>query len=499
MSLGDLQAAVEVVNIFFIVYMAAMQCNQAVLFALGWRETSDYVKRKVMRDYATIGTSELSLPISIIMPAYNEEAVILESVRSLLKSHSRGLEVIVVNDGSSDRTLEVLSTAFGLAEDSRVPRAWLPCEPVRGTYRSLVDERLVVIDKENGGGKADASNAGLRYARYPLFCSTDSDTILEADALPRLVREFQVRPETVAVGGIVRIVNGSTVNDGHVSEVRTPRGLLVNLQIVEYLRAFLLGRTGWSRLRALVIISGAFGVFRREPVVAIGGYDASAIGEDADLVVRLHRHCRDEGIDYRLGFIADPVCWTEAPSTFNVLGRQRERWQRGLLQVLWRYRAMIGRPQYGALGLFALPYFLVFEALGPFVEMLGYLVFGTSFALGWVSTEAAIALFVLAVVLGAAFSLAALLVEERAFKRYRGWSCFWRLTGAAAIENVLYRQWYALIRVRASIGMLLGVDRGWGEMARAGFGPPGAPATQPAAVVAGNVAEPVSAPFAPEA
>ena len=485
MSVDLLHDAFVVINVFFITYMAGMQLNQGLLLAIGWRETSQYVKRKVLRDYQTIGESDRSLPISIIVPAYNEEAVIAESVRSLLLCSSRGLEVIVVNDGSKDRTLEILTADYDLIEDNRVPRAQVECKPVIATYRSRVDDRLVVIDKVNGGGKADANNAGLLYARYPLFCATDSDTILEADALPRLVREFQTRPETVAVGGIVRIINGSTVRDGHVSEVRTPRNMIVNLQIIEYLRAFLLGRTGWSRLRALVIISGAFGVFRREPVVAVGGYDPEAIAEDADLVVRLHRYHRENRIPYRIGFIADPVCWTQAPSDIKMLGSQRERWQRGLLQVLWTYRGMIGRPRYGSVGMFALPYFLVFEALGPFVEVLGFIVFTSSFWLGWVNTESVIALFVVAIVLGASFSLGALLVEERAFQRYRGWRCFGRLVLAATIENFIYRQWYAVIRVRASFSMLRGTKHEWGQMTRTGFAtsePP--PVTAPVATEA---------------
>lgn len=465
-----LHETVLALNFFFLVYMAAMQLNQGLLLCLGWHDISDYVKRSPLRDYETIGASDLSVPVSIIVPAYNEEGVIAESVRSLLGCDYVGLEVVVVNDGSSDGTLQALMDAFPLVEDKRVPRTSLPSEPVLATYRSRDDDRLMVIDKGNGG-KADALNAGLCFARYPLFCATDSDTVLERDALPRLVREFQVRPETVAVGGIVRILNGSSVSDGHVYEVKTPRNLLVNLQIVEYLRAFLLGRTGWSKLRALLIISGAFGLFRRELVIAAGGYDRTALGEDADLVVRLHRLCHARGIDYRIGFIADPVCWTEAPDNFSVLARQRERWHRGLMQVLWRHRGMIGRPRYGAVGLIAFPYFVIFEALGPVVEVLGYLCFGLSLGLGWASTVSAAAFFFVAICLGTAFSLGSLLVEERAFQRYRGWRCFARLITAAVLENVFYRQWYAVVRVWACFGMAVGKKAEWGEMTRTGFGP----------------------------
>jgi cellulose synthase/poly-beta-1,6-N-acetylglucosamine synthase-like glycosyltransferase len=470
-----LHQAVIAFNVFVIAYMLAQYANQLVLICFGWREISEYVKRRSLRDYATIARSELSVPVSIVVPAYNEEEVILESVRSLLGSHYANFEVVVVNDGSSDRTLAALVEEYGLVPDRRVPRVRLETKPIVGSYRSARDERLVVIDKENGGSRADAVNAGLRYARFPLFLAVDADTLLDVDALPRLVREFQVRPETVALGGIVRIANGSTVESGHVTEARTPRQLLVNLQIVEYLRAFLVGRTGWSRIGAVVIVSGAFGMFRREEVVEAGGYDPDSFAEDAELVVRLHKLCRDRGQRYRIGFIADPVCWTEAPSTLRALKSQRERWQRGLLEVLWTYRGMVGRRRYGSVGMFALPYFAAFEALGPVVEVTGYAVILLSLALGWLSAAMAVAFFGVAVVLGIAFSFGALLVEERAFQRYRRWRCFGRLAMAAAIENLGYRQWYALIRTRATWSQLRGRPLRWGEMARSGFSPASVP------------------------
>jgi cellulose synthase/poly-beta-1,6-N-acetylglucosamine synthase-like glycosyltransferase len=472
-----LHEAVLAFNAFVIVYMLAQYANQLILTCLGWREISEYVKRRQLRDYDTIAQSELSVPVSLVIPAYNEAAVILESVRSLLRSHYAAFEVVVVNDGSTDGTLEVLMEEYDLMPDMRVPRARLECRPVIGSYRSLRDDRLVVIDKQNGGSRADAMNAGLQYARYPLFLAVDADTLLDVDALPRLVREFQVRPETIALGGIVRIANGSTVEAGHVVEARTPRQLLVNLQIIEYLRAFLVGRTGWSRLGAILIVSGAFGIFRREEVIEVGGYDPDSFAEDAELVLRLHRFCRDREREYRIGFIADPVCWTEAPSTLGALRTQRERWQRGLLQVLWRYRDMIGRRRYGSVGMFALPYFLAFEAAGPVIEVTGYAVIVASLAFGWIPLSLAALFFAVAVLLGIAFSFGALLVEERAFQRYRRWRCFGRLVMAAAIENLGYRQWYALIRVRATWAQLRGRDMSWGEMRRSGFEPANARST----------------------
>jgi cellulose synthase/poly-beta-1,6-N-acetylglucosamine synthase-like glycosyltransferase len=242
-----------------------------------------------------VSESSLATPVTIIVPAYNEAPVIVASVRSLLASRFAELEVLVVNDGSTDDTLARLSEAFDLVPVERVPRSNLPSAAVRGIYASPHEGRLTVVDKENAG-KADALNCGIAFAAYPLFCSIDSDTMLDPGALARLVWTFQAEPETVATGGIVRIVNGSTVSEQRVERVHTPRHILVNVQIMEYLRAFFGGRAGWSRAGMVVIISGAFGLFRRDVVVDAGGYDADTVGEDAELVVRLHRHCRERGM-----------------------------------------------------------------------------------------------------------------------------------------------------------------------------------------------------------
>ncbi|MDX6607364.1 MAG: hypothetical protein QOD14_1904, partial [Solirubrobacterales bacterium] len=251
-------------NFFMLGYVILLDCVFLLLVTLGWRAVNEYVARRPFRDYKQVGESELSMPVSILVPAYNEGPVIVSSIRSLLKSQFGQLEVVVVNDGSTDNTMESLIGAFDLVRVDRVPRANLPCEPISAVYVSTSDHRVVVLDKANGG-KADSLNAGIRYARYPLFCAIDADTMLDPGALARLVWEFQASPSTVAVGGIVRVVNGSEVDaDGRLIQVRTPRGMLVNLQIVEYLRAFLGGRIGWSRIGMLLIISGAFGLFRRD-------------------------------------------------------------------------------------------------------------------------------------------------------------------------------------------------------------------------------------------
>jgi cellulose synthase/poly-beta-1,6-N-acetylglucosamine synthase-like glycosyltransferase len=324
-----------------------------------------------------------------------------------------------------------------------------------------------VVDKENGG-KADALNAGVNYAHTELFCALDADTLLERDALGRLVRPFLEDARTVAAGGMIRIVNDSVVRVGVVSAVRLPRNLLARFQVVEYLRAFLAGRVGWDVLNAVLVISGAFGLFRRGLVVELGGFATDTVGEDMELVVRMHRHCRERRVPYRITFVADPVAWTECPETLRDLGRQRDRWQRGLMQVLWRHRKMLLNPRYGRVGLLAFPYFFFLEGLGPIVELLGYAAFAASLSIGRWYPLYALALFMVAFVFGAALSVAAVGLEELSFRRYERWRDLARLLALSLLETFGYRQLNSWWRVRGIVSALRR-RHAWGAMQRRGF------------------------------
>jgi cellulose synthase/poly-beta-1,6-N-acetylglucosamine synthase-like glycosyltransferase len=459
-------------NGFMIGYFVVLNLLYAALAAIGWREVNQYVLRRPLRDYEQVARSPLSLPVTILVPSHNEAAVIADSIRSLLRSSYAELEVMVINDGSTDETMDVLKREFSLVPLERIPRAEIQTEPVRDCYSSGTESRLIVIDKENGG-KADALNVGIRYATYPLLCAIDADTMLDPAALSRLVWEFQANPETVAAGGIVRVVNGSRFEDGRLVEVRTPTGLLANLQILEYLRAFLGGRIAWSRLGMLMIISGAFGLFRRDALVEVGGWDTSTVGEDAELVLRLHRVRRERGQPCRIVFFPDPICWTEAPESLRILTHQRDRWQRGLMEMLYLHRGMLGRRRYGLVGMLALPYFMLFEAFGPTLEVIGYVVFATIVVLGWISWPLAFAFLGLSLTFGLVISFATLLMEQRAFSRYPSWRDLGKLVGVAIVENFGYRQMMGLVRARAiwTMWRRRGQNK-WGEMSRVGFGGP---------------------------
>jgi cellulose synthase/poly-beta-1,6-N-acetylglucosamine synthase-like glycosyltransferase len=345
----------------------------------------------------------------------------------------------------------------------------VPFAPVRASYVSRRRPELIVVAKENGG-KADALNAGVGAARYPYVCAVDADALLERDALLRVAKPILDDPELVAAtGGIVRIANGCVVDHGRVLDVGLPTSRLATLQVVEYFRAFLVGRVGWNRLGSLLIISGAFGLFRRSLVETVGGWSTKTVGEDMELVVRLHRYLRDRGESYRIAFVPDPVCWTEAPEDAATLSRQRRRWQRGLAEALWRHRGVFGRPRYGLFGLFAFPYFVVFELHGPLVEVLGPPLVIAAAATGHLSLAFLVAFLVVSVLLGILLSVAALALEEFSFRRHPRKRDALRLLGFAVVENFGFRQLVDLWRILAFVDLARG-NRAWGEQRRRGIG-----------------------------
>jgi cellulose synthase/poly-beta-1,6-N-acetylglucosamine synthase-like glycosyltransferase len=474
---GILADLILAFNRYVIYYFTLLNGVYLLLFLVSLAEVLRFVRRTFFSDYEQILRSEMTWPISVVVPAHNEARTIVETVRSLLGVNYGEFEVVVVNDGSTDATLQRLVEAFELKRTDRIYRKTLPTAPVRGIYASLEHPGLVVVDKE-WAGKADALNAGINVSRYPLFCSVDADSIIEENALLRVVKPFMEHPrEMVAVGGIVRIVNGCRVHEGRVVRIGLPGRALPVFQVVEYLRAFLGGRIGWSALRSLLIVSGAFGLYRKSEVIAVGGYDLWSETEDLELVLKLHERLRREKRRYRIVFVPDPVCWTEVPGTFGVLARQRNRWHRGLLLSLWRHKGMIFNPRYGVIGAFALPYFVLFEMFGPFVEILGYVVVPLAYFLGLLNVDFFLLFLVLAIFFGVFLSVAAVLLEEISFRRYPGWEHLAILVIAGVVENFGYRQVLALFKVKAFFDFLRR-RRGWGRMDREGFRrsrPPAAP------------------------
>ncbi len=457
-------------NALVLVYFVLVNTFYLGTSVIAFRVLRRYAQRLKSLDVEELIATAGAPPITLVATAYNESATCVDAVRSLLTLSYGDYEILVVNDGSTDDTVARLTAAFELVPAPRAPTAALPTRPVRGTLHSRRHPNLWVVDKENGR-KADALNAGLDYCRTPLFCAIDSDSLLEREALSRVVRPFLEDTTVIAVGGIIRVVNGCTVTNGMVTDVRLPRSWLARVQVVEYLRAFLAGRMGWSAIRGMLIISGAFGLFRRAIVVEAGGYAHDTVGEDMELVVRLHRHCRDRGIPYRIEFIPDPVAWTQVPETLSDLGRQRDRWQRGLADVLMRHRRLLLNPRFGVLGLLAFPYFFFLEMLGAAVEVGGYVTFAVAVALHRANAPYVVAFLMLAFVLGIALSIAAVGLEELGFRRYRRVRDLLAMFGLAVIEGLGYRQLNTLWRARG-LWSALRKKQAWGQMTRKSFAGP---------------------------
>lgn len=455
------------VDLVLLAYFLAINTIYLVFSLIAYAELRNHRKRWTARELGAVMRSPATPGISVLVPSYNERINVVESVRSLMFLNYPQYEVIVVNDGSTDETLTLLVDAFELVRAPVSHQQIIATATVRGVYRSILGQELTVIDKENGG-KSDAINAALNAARYPLICVIDADSVLEEHSLTRAVLPFIENPHTVAVGGIIRLANGCTVDHGRVIDVGLPKSHLARFQVVEYLRAFLAGRVALSLLNGLMIISGAFGVFSRKAVLDVGGFRQDTVGEDMEMVAKLHRHFRQKREPYRIVFQPDPVCWTEAPEKFRSLAAQRDRWQRGTLQVLRFHRSMFLNPRYGWLGMLVMPYYVLFEGVGPIIELLGYVLTIAAVAFGLIDWRFAQLLFLAAVVYGTLISLASVILEEVSFRRYPRLGNLLTLGLYGVIENFGYRQLTTLWRVRGVFRFLLG-RQDWGRMKRKGF------------------------------
>jgi cellulose synthase/poly-beta-1,6-N-acetylglucosamine synthase-like glycosyltransferase len=412
--------------------------------------------------------ADVAPPITVISPAFNEGATIIESVEALLALEYPAFEVIVVNDGSTDDTLQLLIDRFNLRPTARLCEWVASHAPARGFHASPLLPRLLVVDKVNGGGKADAVNAGINAARTPLICITDADTLIEPDALLRAAWPFVDEPLTIAVGGTVAIANGARVHRGRVVEARLPTRFLPLVQALEYGRSFMHARLGSDRLGTLLIISGAFGLFRREAVLEVGGYSRGSLGEDLDLVIKLHRLFRESGRPYALRFLPDPLVWTQAPESLGDLGRQRSRWERGALEAFFNHRSMALNPRYGIVGLLGFTQLLLVDVIGPIIAVLGYLLVPLCWAAGLLDADHFRAFVAVVFALGIVMSMLSLILEQVLLGKISRSRELAILAAIAVLENFGYRQLCNLWRVRGW-WQYLRKQEGWGPMTRQEF------------------------------
>jgi cellulose synthase/poly-beta-1,6-N-acetylglucosamine synthase-like glycosyltransferase len=446
--------------VFFLIYLAAT----FTLLAMSVREISWYARGQEPT-HAHGGGLGHRPSVSLVTPAYNEETLIVQSAKAFLESDYAPLEVVVVDDGSHDGTFARLDEAFDLVPLPLRGRTELPTAPIHSVHISRKEPRLRVVHKDNGG-RSDAINAGISVARGELVVIVDADSLLEPQAITRSVRPFEVHPDhCMAAGGGIRVANGSKIVGGRVVTPGVSWRGVGATQVLEYLRGFFATRVAWSEMNGLLIVSGAFGVFRRDLLVALGGFSKATLGEDMEMTMRIHHLLRPNMKDARVEFVPDAVCWTEAPSTLRGLRNQRVRWHTGLLDNLRMHRGMFGRPRYGAAGTFAMPYMVLFEALEPLVEVLGFAIVVTLLVENDVNWTYLLAFFLVALLSGELLSMTALLIEEVGFRRYRAKDLA-RLTAFGLIEALWFRPVMAWWRLKATVLALIGRRPGWGVIPR---------------------------------
>jgi len=452
------------ITIYFVLWSLMQLIMGPIAAVFIWRHQSRHTAR------ARALVDRLAAPprVSIIVPAFNEELTVVQTVRGLLALDYEAEEIVVINDGSTDRTLQLLREAFQLVPAPFALTDELQSKPIREVYRSIGEPTLIVVDKENGRGKSDAVNAGINAASGSLVLIMDADTVVAPDAISRGVLSFLEDPDTVAVGGNVAIVNGCRVEDGQITNVSLPASWLASFQVIEYMRSFLLLRLACASGNAVFLISGAFGLFRRDALIAIGGFDATSTAEDMDVTLRLQRHFRAQGKPIRIGFDPNPMVWTQAPEDLASLRSQRTRWRRGLLEVLWRQRGMFGNPRYGIIGLGALPYVAFFEGLGPVLEMAGYVVATVGVVLGILDWRYWGLMVVVMLVSGSAATLLAVIISDLATRQYTRSRTFWSVVLVILFEHFGYLQLKAFWGCVGTVQMITG-KQGWGPMKRRAF------------------------------
>ncbi len=461
-----------VLNNFLFIITIAIFSAYVLLAAFSAMTLRKYLRKNSYVDYNSIILSPLAPSISLIAPAYNEGKSIVENVRALLSLYYNNFEVIVVNDGSTDNSMKECIEAYNLEKVNYYFDYRIPCEKIRGVYKSKNRSfyNLTFIDKVNGG-KADALNAGINVSRNKLIVSIDADSIMEPDALQKMAKPFleETGKKVIGTGGVVRIINSCEIKSGKIRKIHLPKNFLARVQVLEYTRAFLMGRIAWARLDGLLLISGALGMFDKETVIKCGGYSTKTVGEDMELVVRMRRYMVDSGQKYVVTYIPDPLCWTEVPSSLKILGRQRNRWTRGTAETLFSHKKIFLNPKYKSFGIFGYTYWFFFEWLTPIFEFFGisffilYAIFSTP---NW---PFAILLFSFVYTFAVSLTVWAVLFEELTYHKYEKKRDVLRLIGTAFLEPFLYHPLTLVWAVKGNWSFLTG-QKSWGKMDRKGFG-----------------------------
>lgn len=460
-------------NDFFFLFSGSLFVLYMVTLSLSIMEVKKHIRKTKGFDYRSLLSFPKLPSVSIIAPAYNEEKTIVENIKCLLSLQYLDFEIIIVNDGSKDNTLATIIQHFGLIKVERAYELKIPCAKIRGIYQSNnpAYHNLLIVDKENGG-KADALNSGINVSRKDLFLAIDVDCIIEPDAILKMVRPFIDDPthKVIVSGGVVRVANSCEVAHGTIVKVNYPKNFWARFQVMEYLRAFTIGRMAWTKLNGLLMVSGAFGLFDRDVVIKVGGYDKTTVGEDLELVVRMRKYMYEAGVKHRVAFIPDPLCWTEVPESYKILSRQRNRWTRGAIDTIKKHRSMFFNPKYGIVGLASFPYWVIYEWLTPIIELIGilFLLLIVVFNMYNIKVMALIILFVITFPL--LFSTIAIYIEVYTYYKYRGIKYMLLAFLYIFLEMLIYQPTNFYFSLTGNFDYFFKRNKkGWGTMTRTGF------------------------------
>ncbi|MDL2236523.1 glycosyltransferase [Christensenellaceae bacterium OttesenSCG-928-K19] len=457
-----LETIVYYLNVFFFVYM--------FLYALVFFTTTltaslrldDFFVRKRYMSYAMLSNDRNYIPVSILVPAFNEEITIIDTVESLLNLKYTEYEIVVINDGSEDNTSQVLIDRFGLKQVARPARLSVPCNEIINVYENMDKVRITLVNKKNGG-KADALNAGINICRFPLFACIDADSMLQDDSIRIVAEPFLENDDTIAVGGNIKISNDVIIENGQVVETNIPKKPIILFQMIEYLRVFLASRVALNSINGNLIISGAFGLYKKAAAINVGGYTPGVIGEDMEIIVKMHAFYRKNKIPYMIYYAPDAICWTQAPEKLSVLRRQRRRWHEGMGQSLGSHMFMFFNPHYGTVGTVAFPYFVLFEYITPILEVAGIVTIVLSYFLGLLNVQFFIMYLLIYMGFSMIVSLISLLLDRYIFPTHSTPRLTAKLVLFAFLESFGYRQFCSLCRLGAFIGFN---KNQWGKMER---------------------------------
>lgn len=472
MNYDFLSDFVRIYNIFIALFSMSYIFFYIFLALLSYWAIIQHLKYQKYLEEEVLLRSNHILGVSIVAPAYNEGLNIVYNVKSLLSLTYPKYEVIIINDGSTDDTLDKLIDEFDLVKFDFYYQEKIPTQAVRGHYKSKnpVYSKLLVVDKVNGKSKADASNAGINSSQYPLFLCTDVDCILKKDTILKLAKPFMERKtRVIATGAGIRISNSCQVKEGFLLKVHYPKEWYPRFQELEYVRSFLFGRMAWSQINGLLLVSGGLGMFDKEIVIKAGGYWHRSLGEDMELITRMRRYMHDTNQKFLIKYIPESLCWTEVPSTQKVFIRQRVRWARGLVQTLYLHRNMFLNSKYGKTGFLVLPYFFSFEFLVPIIEFLGVITLVISYFFGHIDFEYLLIITTMIYLFYLSITIISILIDEILYKSYANYKELIILAGMATIEPIVYHPITVYASLKGYWNFFRKKEQNWGEMVRKGF------------------------------